>query len=165
MLVCLDSTASGTCRGRGSVTINSAPPSGRFRTSTWPPCCTIIFCTTASPSPVPFALVVKNGRKSFGDTFAGIPPLRRERFRREQPPALRRRSARTLPPHFAPGSATLVSTALRLPQRLRMRLPIESSPEAALLPLLKPPSRPSFAVALSRPEFPAAAHTSRTPSP
>src|SRR6266705_1885239 len=65
MASCFDSTASATLRGNGSVTINAAPPPGWFRTSTCPPCCTMIFCTTASPSPVPFAFVVKKGTKSF----------------------------------------------------------------------------------------------------
>src|SRR5215470_20253600 len=58
MLVFLNSTASAPTPVRDSVTINAAPPSGRFLTSTCPPCCTIIFCTTASPNPVPSAFVV-----------------------------------------------------------------------------------------------------------
>src|SRR5579859_5269904 len=54
MRLYFDSTASSTLRGAGSVTINSAPPFGQFLTSTCPPCCTIIFCTTANPNPVTF---------------------------------------------------------------------------------------------------------------
>src|ERR1700722_5820447 len=52
-----ESSAAECSRLAGSQTINSAPPSGRFLASTEPPCCSTIFCTTASPRPVPLVLV------------------------------------------------------------------------------------------------------------
>src|SRR5437667_36255 len=42
----------------GSTTRTRAPPSGRLSASILPPCSSMIFFTMASPSPVPFGLVV-----------------------------------------------------------------------------------------------------------
>src|SRR6266404_4338971 len=105
----LDSTASSTLRGNGNVTINAAPPSGRFRACTCPPCCTMIFCTTASPSPVPFAFVVKNGRNSFGIAVDPIPgPLSNTVICCEPASSPRATSPRTstLPPCSADAQAS-----------------------------------------------------------
>ena len=55
------------------MTDSRAPPLSTFEADTRPLWVTMIFWTSARPRPVPFALVVKNGRNIVGTTAGSIP--------------------------------------------------------------------------------------------
>ena len=94
-------------RASGSRSVKVVPPSGaRGATHTSPPCASTIRFTTASPSPVPVALVVKNGWKTWPASSAGMPgpsSLTSTRTRGASPASVSARTA-TRPPPAWPGS-------------------------------------------------------------
>ena len=66
--------AEGTSSGlTGRSIVNEAPPPGLFATWMLPPCCSTRRFVMARPSPVPFAFVVKKGRKILLIMLLSIP--------------------------------------------------------------------------------------------
>jgi hypothetical protein len=49
----------------GNLRVNIAPPDELFAAVSVPPCSVITRCVKASPTPLPFGLVVKKGMKIF----------------------------------------------------------------------------------------------------
>src|SRR5262249_4272198 len=73
----------------GSSTRKTAPPPRAWRTETSPPCSRTISRTKASPSPVPFSRVVKNGVKILSRRSAGTPGPPSRPSRRTRPASAR----------------------------------------------------------------------------